>query len=170
MSRTPAADHYSEIAKRLNELKTERMQVIVGCTCPLDMLNVVQHRQDCPLRPQLSITLTGTTAVIPISPTPTTSSNLDKIKNWVAHRRTILPLILVSILTYDPHILFLSWSAARQEILASTNRMTCTQAMSAISEGRWMKSDPPAAMRCIPGNAFAPKTECIAGYNCRKNR
>lgn len=63
-SRTPAADHYAEIAKRVTEIQAERMQAIAGCVCPVDMLDQKQHVHNCPLAPQISITLAKRGAVM----------------------------------------------------------------------------------------------------------
>lgn len=85
-TRTQAADSYTEIAKRVAEIRNERMQAIVGCGCPENLLGEKQHIHNCPLRQQISITVSGIVSV-----PATTSSNLDKIKNWVAYRHTVLP-------------------------------------------------------------------------------
>lgn len=60
-ARTQAADSFAEIAKRVTEIQTERMQALAGCNCPPDLLNQKQHTQNCPLHPQISITITGMT-------------------------------------------------------------------------------------------------------------
>ena len=73
---------------------------------------------------------------------------------------------LAAALAFDPHVLLLSWSAERQETVAATSRATCEAAATAIREGRWLADDPPAAMRCRQGNAFAPGSDCIQGYSC----
>ena len=75
------------------------------------------------------------------------------------------PLLAVA-LAFDPHVLLLSWSAERQETVAATSRATCEAAATAIREGRWLADDPPAAMRCERGSAFAPGEDCIQGYSC----
>lgn len=75
-------------------------------------------------------------------------------------------LFLAAALAFDPHILLLSWSAERQETVAATSRATCEAARDAIAAGRWLADDPPAAMRCDRGSAFAPGSDCIAGYSC----
>ena len=75
-------------------------------------------------------------------------------------------LFLAVSLAFDPHVLLLSWSAERQELVAATNRATCEAARDAIAAGRWLADDPPAAMRCERGSAFAPGEDCIVGYNC----
>ena len=31
---------------------------------------------------------------------------------------------------------------------------------------RWLADNPPTAMRCERGSAFAPGSDCIAGYSC----
>jgi len=74
--------------------------------------------------------------------------------------------LLAAALAFDPHILLLSWSAERQETVAATSLRTCTAAIDAIAAGRWLADDPPAAMRCDRGSAFAPGSDCIAGYSC----
>ena len=78
------------------------------------------------------------------------------------------PAILIAglALAFDPHVLLLSWSAERQETVAATSRATCEAARDAIAAGRWLADDPPAAMRCDRGSAFAPGSDCIAGYSC----
>ena len=75
-------------------------------------------------------------------------------------------LCLAVALTFDPYLLVLSWSADRGETLAATNLATCTQAMMAISEGRWLADDPPTGMQCVPGNGFSARALCIEGFNC----
>lgn len=54
-SRTPAADCYPDIAKRLAEIQKGRMEAIAGCICPLDVFGRLQHKPDCPLRQMVSI-------------------------------------------------------------------------------------------------------------------
>jgi len=75
-------------------------------------------------------------------------------------------LFLAAAIAFDPHILLLSWSAERQETVAATSAATCRAAIAAIGAGRWLADDPPAAMRCDRGSAFAPGSDCIASYNC----
>ena len=82
--------------------------------------------------------------------------------------RSILVVCLA--LAFDPHVLLLSWSAERQETVAATSRRTCEAARDAIAAGRWLADDPPAAVRCERGNAFAPGSDCIAGHNCGARR
>ena len=74
--------------------------------------------------------------------------------------------LLATALAFDPHVLLLSWSAERQETVAATSRATCEAARDAIAAGRWLADDPPAAMRCERGSAFAPGSQCIEGFNC----
>ena len=81
--------------------------------------------------------------------------------------RRVAGLFLAAALSFDPHVLLLSWSAERQETVAATSRATCEAAQAAIAAGRWLADDPPAAMRCERGSAFAPGEDCIIGYNCR---
>jgi len=75
-------------------------------------------------------------------------------------------VLLAAALAFDPHVLLLSWSAERQETVAATSRATCEAARDAIAAGRWLVDDPPTAMRCRQGNAFAPGSDCIQGYSC----
>jgi len=75
-------------------------------------------------------------------------------------------LFLAAGLAFDPHVLLLSWPAERQETVAATSSRTCEAAATAIREGRWLADDPPAAMRCERGSAFAPGSDCIQGYSC----
>ena len=82
--------------------------------------------------------------------------------------RSILVACLA--LAFDPHVLWLAWSAERQEMVAATSRATCEAAQAAIAAGRWLADDPPAAMRCDRGSAFAPGSECIARYNCARHQ
>jgi hypothetical protein len=97
-----------------------------------------------------------------------------KNKNKPAYRVTVLArigrrvagLFLAAALAFDPHVLWLAWSAERQETVAATSRATCEAAAIAIREGRWLTDDPPAAMRCERGSAFAPGWDCIQGYSC----
>ena len=79
-------------------------------------------------------------------------------------------LFLAAALAFDPHVLLLSWSAERQETVAATSRATCEAARDAIAAGRWLADDPPAAMRCERGSAFAPGSDCIQGFNCGTRR
>lgn len=79
-------------------------------------------------------------------------------------------LVIVMALAFDPHLLFLSWSAERHEVIPATNKMTCEAAMSAIAEGRWLADDPPAAMRCTRGNGFSERSLCIENFNCEDRR
>jgi len=85
----------------------------------------------------------------------------------VKFSRVFAAPLLAAALAFDPHILLLSWSAERQETVAATTRATCEAARDAIAAGRWLADDPPAAMRCERGSAFAPGEDCIVGYNCR---
>jgi hypothetical protein len=85
----------------------------------------------------------------------------------VKFSRVFAAPLLAAALAFDPHVLWLAWSAERQETVAATSRATCEAAATAIREGRWLADDPPAAMRCERGSAFAPGEDCIAGYNCR---
>jgi len=78
--------------------------------------------------------------------------------------------LLAAGLAFDPHVLLLAWSAERQETVAATSRATCEAARAAIAAGRWLADDPPAAMRCERGSAFAPGSDCIEGYNCGSRR
>jgi len=70
-------------------------------------------------------------------------------------------------LAFDPHVLWLAWSAERQETVAATSAATCRAAIDAIGAGRWLADDPPVAMACRQGSAFAPGEGCIVGHNCR---
>jgi hypothetical protein len=79
-------------------------------------------------------------------------------------------LVIAMAIAFDPHLLFLSWSAERQETIATTNRMTCETAMSAIAQGRWLANDPPLAMRCTRGNGFSARSLCIEKFNCEDRR
>jgi len=73
-------------------------------------------------------------------------------------------------LAFDPHVLLLAWSDARQETVAATSRATCEAAIGSIIAGRWLADDPPAVMRCERGSAFALGSDCIASYNCETRR
>jgi hypothetical protein len=75
-------------------------------------------------------------------------------------------VLIAAALAFDPHILLLSWSAERQERVPATSAATCRAAVDAIAAGRWLADDPPAAMRCERGDAFAPGSDCIQGFNC----
>jgi len=75
-------------------------------------------------------------------------------------------LCLAMALAFDPHLLVLSWAADRSETLAATSLATCTQAMMAISEGRWLADDPPTGMQCVQGNGFSARALCVEGFNC----
>jgi len=76
-------------------------------------------------------------------------------------------LFLAAALAFDPHVLLLSWSAERQERVPATSAETCRAAIDAIAAGRWLADDPPVAMACRQGSAFAPGEGCIVGHNCR---
>lgn len=78
--------------------------------------------------------------------------------------------VLAAALAFDPHVLLLSWSAERQETVAATSSRTCEEARHAIAAGRWLAGNPPAAMRCARGSAFAPGSDCILGFNCERQR
>jgi hypothetical protein len=78
-------------------------------------------------------------------------------------------LFLAAGLAFDPHVLLLSWSPERQEVVAATSMRTCEAARDAIAAGRWLAGDPPAAMRCERGSAFAPGSDCIQGYSCPRH-
>jgi hypothetical protein len=78
--------------------------------------------------------------------------------------------LFLAALAFDPHVLLLSWSAERQERVPATSAATCRAAVDAIAAGRWLADDPPAAMRCERGSAFAPGSDCIAGFNCERRR
>ena len=90
---------------------------------------------------------------------------MDTKRHQKVHQ--ISPFVLAVALAFDPHVLWLAWSAERQETVAATSRATCEAARDAIAAGRWLADDPPAAMRCERGSAFAPGSDCISGYNCR---
>lgn len=79
-------------------------------------------------------------------------------------------LFLAAALAFDPHVLLLSWPAERQETVATTSAATCRAAIDAISAGRWLADDPPAAMACRQGSAFPPGWDCIEGHNCGARR
>jgi hypothetical protein len=79
-------------------------------------------------------------------------------------------LCLAMALSFDPHVLLLSWSADHQEVVATTSLRTCEAARDAIAAGRWLSDDPPAAMRCERGSGFAPGSDCIQGHNCGDRR
>jgi hypothetical protein len=74
--------------------------------------------------------------------------------------------VVAALLRFDPHVLVLSWSADHQETVAATSSRTCEEARNAIAAGRWLAGNPPAAMRCERGSAFAPGSDCIEGFNC----
>jgi len=84
----------------------------------------------------------------------------------VKFSRVFAAPLLAAALAFDPHVLLLSWSAERQETVAATSAATCRAAIDAIGAGRWLADDPPAAMRCERGSAFAPGSDCIQGYSC----
>ena len=75
-------------------------------------------------------------------------------------------LCLAMALAFDPHLLVLWWSGDRRETLPATSLATCTQAIMAIAEGRWLADDPPTGMQCVPGNGFSAGALCIEGFNC----
>jgi hypothetical protein len=82
-------------------------------------------------------------------------------------RLKALLLVAGLALAFDPHVLLLSWSAGRQELVAATSAATCRAAIDAIGAGRWLADDPPTVARCERGSAFAPGSGCITGYNCQ---
>lgn len=79
-------------------------------------------------------------------------------------------LVITMAIAFDPHLLFLSWSAERHETIAATSRTTCESAMAAIAEGRWLADDPPATMKCVRGNGFSAQSLCIENFNCEDRR
>ncbi len=99
-----------------------------------------------------------------LPPTPKNATRLHQKLHQIP------ALFLAAALAFDPHILLLAWSAARQETIAATSRATCEAARDAIAAGRWLADDPPAVMRCERGSAFAPGSDCIASYNCGQRR
>jgi len=162
-TRLPVSEDAKAITERIAELRAERLAALVGCNCPLDAhTNTVTHKSDCPLRPLISIQINSLTENEQLKET---------LRSWrMRVNGKLVSILLVMALAFDPHILFLSWSAERQERLAATNLTTCTQAMQAISEGKWMADDPPLAMRCFRGNGFAADSLCIKNYNCEDRR
>jgi hypothetical protein len=90
-------------------------------------------------------------------------------KGFSGYWQTAPAVILTAGLAFDPHVLLLSWSAERQETVATTSAATCRAAIDAIAAGRWLAGDPPAAMRCERGSAFSPGSDCIVGHNCPKH-
>ena len=100
--------------------------------------------------------------------TPENSTSLHRCYTAPGRAALIRSLLIAGLaLAFDPHVLLLSWSAERQERVPATSAATCRAAIDAISAGRWLAEDPPAAMRCERGSAFAPGWDCISGYNCR---
>jgi hypothetical protein len=94
------------------------------------------------------------------------NGSLEKLRSLAGH----CPTLFLAALAFDPHVLLLSWSAERQERVPATSAATCRAAIDAIAAGRWLADDPPAAMRCERGSAFAPGSDCIAGFNCERRR
>jgi hypothetical protein len=88
-------------------------------------------------------------------------------KGFSGYWQTAPAVILTAGLAFDPHVLWLVWSAERQETVATTSAATCRAAIDAIGAGRWLADDPPVAMACRQGSAFPPGWDCIAGHNCR---
>jgi hypothetical protein len=95
------------------------------------------------------------------------NGSLEKVRGLAGRCPT---LFLAAALAFDPHVLLLSWSAERQERVPATSAATCRAAVDAIAAGRWLADDPPAAMRCERGNAFAPGSDCIQGFNCERRQ
>ena len=103
--------------------------------------------------------------------TPKNATSLHRCYTAPKRASLIRSILVVCLaLAFDPHILLLSWSAERQETVAATSRRTCEAARDAIAAGRWLADDPPAAMRCERGSAFAPGSDCIEGFNCGPRR
>jgi hypothetical protein len=86
------------------------------------------------------------------------------------YRSRMAGIFFAAALAFDPHVLLLSWSAERQERIPATSAATCRAAIHAIGAGRWLADDPPAAMRCERGPAFAPGWDCIENFNCGPRR
>jgi hypothetical protein len=80
-----------------------------------------------------------------------------------------LAVATMAALSFDPHILLLSWSADRQETVPATSAATCREAIDAIRAGRWLAQDPPAAMACRQGSGFSERELCIERFNCRES-
>ena len=104
-------------------------------------------------------------AHLPTGPMPTGSTEPSRLTTLLR----VAVLCLAMSVSFDPHLLVLSWSSDRREALAATNLATCTQAMMAISEGRWLADDPPTGMQCVPGNGFSARALCIEGFNCEED-
>ena len=85
-------------------------------------------------------------------------------------RRKATAFLVVSTLAFNPHLLLLSWSEERREVIPTTSLPICRQAIEAIREGKWLTDDPPIAMVCQSGNGFTRGFDCIEGYNCREER
>lgn len=165
---TPVSEDTAAITKRIAELQAERLAVAIGCNCPVDSTtNDVVHKSDCPLySPLVPSSIVSPNEVARIK------AQWDELNKGFGNsaRATLVSMFFVLSLAFDPHILFLSWSAERQEQLNATNLQTCTQAMMAISEGRWLADDPPKAMRCFRGNGFSADSQCIKHFNCEDRK
>jgi len=176
-SRQPACED-SGIAERIAELRRERMARIAGCECPQrDTTGEIVHRPGCAMQtpppPDVATALAVAMERLRAKRKHRTLPSQDElmaeaIAAKYARHRILLPALLAFVLTFDPHVLTLSWGTDRpQETVAATSRATCEQAAEAIRSGRWLADDPPLAMACRQGSAFPKGWDCIENYNCR---
>src|SRR6187399_866721 len=97
---------------------------------------------------------------------PLTMSPMRRV--WARSARGVAPAALaiatMAALSFDPHILLLSWGAGRQETVPATSAATCREAIDAIRAGRWLRDDPPVAMACRQGSGFYEREMCIERY------
>jgi len=79
--------------------------------------------------------------------------------------------VLAGSLIYDPFILILRWQDGHEERIAATSPDTCETAVRAVQLAIWpVDQPPPVSASCRPGNEFAAGADCIAGFNCPRDR
>lgn len=65
----------------------------------------------------------------------------------------------------DPHKLIIEWPHGI-EVVAATTPEICRLSAAALQTGKWQpigEPDPPVSTTCVPGSAFAPGWDKIAG-------
>ena len=65
----------------------------------------------------------------------------------------------------EPHKLIIEWPHGI-EVVAATTPQACERAATALATGLWRpvnEPDPPVSTTCVPGSAFAPGWDKIAG-------
>ncbi len=72
------------------------------------------------------------------------------------------------------YILELVWPNGGREWLPATSRQTCEAGARAALEGHLSSNrqrlEPARSAICHPGNGFAPREDCIVGFNCGRSQ